>query len=472
MQIRLVILLAFILVTSRKGFAQQTGDIDTNFRISRNGVLAGTVYKVLVQPDQKVLAFGNFTGIGTWNSPHLLRFHPDGLVDTTFRSPFWVGQVKFKGNTLFLEGNGPQILDDGKLLVSGKFDSVGSDSIRGIVLLSPEGKIDTSFKAYKTPIAPNLPLSQQLCAIKSNSGKIYTLFMSGDNSVVARLLANGDWDTSFHFVPPSWSQDVSIIKISPLRNGRFFLHLYNSCNHCPPDAGPTFYGATLTDSGQVGYIPEAGWRWMQEDTLSNLYSFFHYHLCWTCNPTFLRYSQVQETVYTTSLGIENVDVGQLMDDQEVIATESNQVHKIIHINAIPEASPIGNTDSIVYAMARNSSNQAYLGGSFTQYNGQPFSKLIRIHNFKTILSVNSIQELAVRLYPNPSLTNQCILERNGANPEISVTDIMGKQIPFSLVEISANSVQLQLENSISEGICFVMLKDKHSIKTLKWMISH
>src|SRR5207248_5433983 len=44
----------------------------------------GTIYSIVVQPDQKILVGGTFTTVGPFAHPNLARINPDGSVDTNF----------------------------------------------------------------------------------------------------------------------------------------------------------------------------------------------------------------------------------------------------------------------------------------------------------------------------------------------------------------------------------------------------
>ncbi len=81
----------------------------------------GRGYAVRVQPDNKILVAGDFTTPNGVDRKFIVRFNPDGTVDTSFNSPYTVSL-----NLL-------EILPNGKILVGNE---------NGVGRLNPDGSID------------------------------------------------------------------------------------------------------------------------------------------------------------------------------------------------------------------------------------------------------------------------------------------------------------------------------------------
>lgn len=490
----LIVFLVCSLLGLEIGYAQQTGDVDTTFRISRNGTLngVGTIYQVLVQPDQKVLALGNFTGIGSYQSPYLLRFHTDGRVDTSFRSPFLMGQMRFSTDMVLRVGNQGQLLESGKILVSGQFDSVGIFPNRGISILNNAGVADTSFHPYRSLFNGDHTYYSHINAFHSSSGSVYTSALVVNQgirkNVFTRLTSTGDWDQSFPSIvtqsPPT--QSPLMWKISQLSGHRILVHSFTKCHPCMPDEEEyAFFGLIYTNSGQINptqplqvdcnTIP---FIWAKEDSGGNIFSYVTPIFDGSCDGGLVKVNEGLDTISKTAMDYW-INQAELMDGNELIGAEpfysgNNAAVVKIFTKPIPTPLIIGGSNNSIHSITRNASNQAYLAGNFTQYNGQPYPKLVRIHNFKTVTGVSpTLESSSFSLSPNPSSLGQCLLQTGSQDePIVSITDHLGRNVPFTASRQSANSFQLKLDNPHSStGIYLVRLSSNKEVKTLKWLVS-
>jgi uncharacterized delta-60 repeat protein len=97
------------------------------------------VFALAVQPDNKVLVGGRFSTVGGVSDPSLVRLNPDGSLDTSFHSPF-----ADAGATVYALALQP----DGKILVGGTIQFVeGSNVYNSFVRLNADGSRDTTFNA-------------------------------------------------------------------------------------------------------------------------------------------------------------------------------------------------------------------------------------------------------------------------------------------------------------------------------------
>lgn len=122
-------------------------------RLSSNGVPDGSfislpftvfnfrseVFALAVQPDNKIVVGGRFSTVGGAPSPSLVRLNPDGSLDTGFHSPFGDS-----GATVYSLALQP----DGKILVGGSMQIVeGNQIYNSLVRLNRDGSRDTTFNA-------------------------------------------------------------------------------------------------------------------------------------------------------------------------------------------------------------------------------------------------------------------------------------------------------------------------------------
>jgi uncharacterized delta-60 repeat protein len=110
------------------------GTLDTEFNPGGGKAnYSSYVSSLAVQPDGKILVGGNFTTLGGQTRNYLGRLNPDGTLDTGF-NPAADGLV----SSLALQA-------DGKILVGGNFTTLGGQTRERIGRLNPDGTLDTGF---------------------------------------------------------------------------------------------------------------------------------------------------------------------------------------------------------------------------------------------------------------------------------------------------------------------------------------
>jgi uncharacterized delta-60 repeat protein len=111
------------------------GSLDPTFGDPNAG---GPVYALAVQADGKIVVGGSFFSVGGEERYGIARVHPDGALDTTFVVPRSASTLQGT-NTLALQ-------PDGKILMGGRFDDMGASWADKLIRLHPDGTLDTSFK--------------------------------------------------------------------------------------------------------------------------------------------------------------------------------------------------------------------------------------------------------------------------------------------------------------------------------------
>jgi uncharacterized delta-60 repeat protein len=165
------------------------GTTDTVFS-TNIGVGAPTqINSIVVQPDQKILVGGIFSGFNVSTVGRIIRLNSDGTTDTSFVTNTGTGA----GNTV----NTIAVQSDGKILLGGTFTTFnGTTGIGRIIRLNSDGTRDTSF------VGTGAANTVNAIAVQSD-GKIivggdFTTFngTAGINRIV-RLNSDGTRDTSF-----------------------------------------------------------------------------------------------------------------------------------------------------------------------------------------------------------------------------------------------------------------------------------
>ncbi|MBN8246522.1 MAG: hypothetical protein J0L84_03670 [Verrucomicrobia bacterium] len=176
------------------------GTVDPEFRTGSgpNGSVAGT----LLQPDGRILVCGSFTRFNGSAHSKLVRLNADGSVDESFRADFapvglHVFDIAFQGD---------------RLLACGMFSSVNGVSRNNLCRLLPDGTVDATFRAGTGGSTWEIyPLAD---------GRFYVrgLFRQ-PTQMIARYLANGTLDPTFR--PPALTGYV--FDLMPLSGDRLLV---------------------------------------------------------------------------------------------------------------------------------------------------------------------------------------------------------------------------------------------------------
>ncbi len=159
----------------------------------------GGIYKILVQPDGKILIGGDFTQIGTTPLGRIARLNPtNGSLDDTFNSPLGANSTVFD---LDLQA-------DGKIVLGGSFSTLnGSSNQVSIGRLNADGTLDSGFVqstngwVYAVKILPDGKI-----LIGGSMGAVQGAAHSG----IARLNSNGMVDTAFNTFANTTVQDINL----------------------------------------------------------------------------------------------------------------------------------------------------------------------------------------------------------------------------------------------------------------------
>lgn len=115
------------------------GSIDPSF--IQNTSNNGGINSLAIQDDGRIILVGNFSTYNSKTAARIVRLLPDGRVDSTFKTGSGFGAA-----TIY----DVAVQKDGKILVAGSFSSYNDTSAySGLIRLHPTGAIDTTFKSYR-----------------------------------------------------------------------------------------------------------------------------------------------------------------------------------------------------------------------------------------------------------------------------------------------------------------------------------
>jgi uncharacterized delta-60 repeat protein len=150
---------------------------------------------VAVQPDGKVVVAGvsNAAGVGMFD---VARFNTDGSLDTTFGGTGLVSEQIAPGSTD--TAIGVVIQPDGKIVVAGNTNAFGSQENFAVMRFNPDGTVDTSFGNNGERVIDFYGGNDFLSAIALEpNGRIVVVGKSDTHFALARLNADGSQDADF-----------------------------------------------------------------------------------------------------------------------------------------------------------------------------------------------------------------------------------------------------------------------------------
>jgi uncharacterized delta-60 repeat protein len=109
---------------------------------------APILYTMLVQPNGKILLGGLFEKVGNDPRNGLARLNSDGTLDLSFNPASEIGTTIF---SMAMQANG-------KILLTGRFNSMDGQPSTNIARLNPEGTLDTGFSVISPANPGNSPI--------------------------------------------------------------------------------------------------------------------------------------------------------------------------------------------------------------------------------------------------------------------------------------------------------------------------
>lgn len=291
------------------------GRLDPAFQ--RNAALPEVIRSIVLQPDGKIVIGGGSYGV---NARCLARLDPDGTVDSSFIPPAFPAGDEITVNALALAA-------DGGILVGGELGFESSPLPRTIARLNPSGSLDESFRGAEclgAGVVLALAVQSDGCVLVG--GQLFV----GDQGQIAglvRLTPDGALDTSFQ--PPAPAEPVQSLARQPdgriligttsaglhrlLADGQRDTGFVNALAYPNGNAGVAVVliqadGQVLVTGsfGNVGGVPRKGIARLNNDPAPD-----HPDICWTVESgpgTALGFSPDGTRLATTSAGVRLWDV--------------------------------------------------------------------------------------------------------------------------------------------------------------------
>ncbi len=217
-----LILIAFALVST---ITAQSSSVDLSFNaiISKdtdnNGLPVQSNFTL--QPDGKILTYGNFQVINGVVKNNIARLNADGRLDNSFDC----AACDFSINSVIVQ-------PDGKIIVAGSvYSSATGTSAARLIRLNADGSLDTSFNPtspLNDPVTFPTSYSASVRAIQLD-GKILVDIGSfnggGSSDILYRLNSDGSFDNTFNTIAVGGGRLIrtSISKISLQPDGKILI---------------------------------------------------------------------------------------------------------------------------------------------------------------------------------------------------------------------------------------------------------
>ncbi|MBN2148938.1 MAG: hypothetical protein JW726_16235 [Anaerolineales bacterium] len=147
-------------------------------------------YAMALQPDGKILMAGFVGVIGGQKDIALARYNPDGTLDTTFSEDGWASaDIGFSD-----EVYGLALQADGKVVVVGSTFDGNETSNLTLVRFNPDGTLDTTFGV--DGVVTSVSTAGFAVALQGD-GKIVVCGVRGGDFLLARFTLDGSPDTTF-----------------------------------------------------------------------------------------------------------------------------------------------------------------------------------------------------------------------------------------------------------------------------------
>ncbi len=320
------------------------GSLDMGFRPP--AALVG-VYSLLARPDGSLIVGGDFTAqLGTNAIRGLMRLFPDGTPDTNF-----VVQT-VSGRVLTLAG-----APDGKIYLGGEFSSINRTVLFGFGRLNPNGSVDTNF-------VPKIPYASGRAMLVQPDGRVIVSHTFPDpkkgTNLLSRLNLDGSIDPTF--VPP----------MGPLPGTRYseFVGALALDDALNVYAGGWFrtYGPVIRTNvvrikpnGQIDPTFDAG---VGQDT-------FAYNMVPLTDGGVLFLSDLSRFNHGLAGGVARLRRDGSLDTGFLLNTA-------LFDFVVPESSPGNTTSPSVYGVGFQRDGRMILAGNLQSYLGNRLSNVLRV----------------------------------------------------------------------------------------------
>jgi len=189
------------------------GAFDSAFTTA-TGSVPGRAVSTAVQADDKILIAGSFSSVGGWPRNNIARLNVDGGLDTSFDA-----------------GNGPdellravQVGDDGTVYVGGSFDLWAGASNHSLVALDPDGTQRSVGQFARDGFSESTDDVRDIEVLPGGGLLVagwFAKYQGVDRTGVVKLSPDGNLDSSF--VPPTLASSNVVNSLAVQPDGKVLV---------------------------------------------------------------------------------------------------------------------------------------------------------------------------------------------------------------------------------------------------------
>ncbi|MDP0491974.1 MAG: immunoglobulin domain-containing protein [Verrucomicrobiota bacterium JB023] len=356
---------------------------------------SGSVYAILPLADGNALVGGDFTslsdGINT-SGARLALVSPAGevLSDSSLSANSTVYDF-------FLQA-------DGKILLTGNFTDVNGSPRGKAARLNSDLTLDTSFVPVNAGFGTARAIIEDTDGKVVISGEFFNWNGLPDTSYLVRLNSDGSHDDTFKSYAGSYVRSLQLLPNNQYLLGGWILDYNGQTNAdglvqinndgtavTPPPYAPGFFysdAALLSSTGDL-YSANAFGNDLRK-----------YSPTGTNDPTF--WSSINANGKT--LAIAETPDGKILLGGDFTTAHAQTTNRITLVNPDGTAEPAFRSgtgfDASVRALAPTTDGTIWVGGSFANYNGEPFPGLILLKGSSQSISTDPWDDFIATLPPN------------------------------------------------------------------------
>lgn len=413
----------------------QDGSVDTSFNIGSG--FSDDINAMLLQPDGKIILGGKFASYNGIPANRIIRLNDDGTLDTSFLSGTGLtgdavqiiktdssGNIMVGGSftgsynnsavnrVFFLNPNGTMKTDfdmgsgpgsasvfalanapDGSWYIGGSFSVFNGQNQGRLAKVNVDGEHDTGYLSagigFDNPVQKVLPLENEKTMVFGN----FTKFNGVLASRIIRLSEDGSFDSSFNL---GQSGANNLIKTAVLQNdgkivlgGSFTKYNGRTCNRIVrilPDG--EIDNTFNTGSGFKAQVYAMA---IQDNKIIVAGNFTTYNDAPAGRIIRLLEDGSRDSNFNSELGADAIiETVIVQPDGKILAAgrfnifNGQSFSRLVRLNydgSIDSGFNVGSGfDKIVYAIALQSDNKIIIGGSFLSYNGVSQKRILRLNS--------------------------------------------------------------------------------------------
>lgn len=462
--------------------AQNPGEIDTTFNLDAN---AFGGFAIAPLPNGQILASGGFIPNDGQSQYGIIKLNADGSIDDSFNTEgIGTSTVSWINDVFSIV-----VQEDEKIIIGGAFSHYnGVPYTNKIVRVNSDGSLDNSFN-----------IGQSF----SGYYEIYSVVQQADGKVLAtgnfKIHINGDYDNYYYGIFRSntdGSIDNTFFDTSAFsggggrsiiiqEDGKILVGgLFTSYNGQPHNrlirlnidgsvdttfnTGTGFnngvYSIALQEDGKI--IVAGNFTTYNEQTYNRI---IRLNTDGSIDSTFNIGTGFDLVIDFSSITIQSN--GKILVGGWFTEYNGQPHNRIIRLNTDGSVDTTFNTgtgfNETVTAIAIQEDGKILVGGWFNSYNGQPTGSMVRLYGDGSLDVANFDTQHNIAMYPNPA-NDMVIIDNIPENATIKVFDSIGKLV----YNLQANQ-QITIDTAeLSNGIYLVqIIADNQRIITKKLVVN-